>query len=243
MSTIGQKLGDKRIERGLTVNDVAHVTRIHPNIILSIEEDDFSNFPSVSYAKSFLRLYSEHLGIDLSTSMDHLNNGTTWRLKDSEMMREMKKTIRKDRLFRLQGRYRSFRRRPDKPGGTPLFLNFVLFLLVAALGIFYFLGFNASTIEEAKSDIASGLSKAIRFGGTPGSDPGASNAVAKPAVTLPPDENLPVTPSAEILPLRPRTPPQLDFTETPTPPGTTGLVPGPALNSPPIRAVPVTPPE
>lgn len=157
MPTIGQKLGETRREKGLTVNDVAHETRIHPNMILSIEEDDFSKFPSVAYAKSFIRKYSDHLGVDLSAAMEHLNSGTTVRLGDNELMGEMKKTIKKDSLFRLERRPKGARRRTEKPGGAPLFLNFILFALIAALAIFYFLGYNASSIDQAKSDIATGL--------------------------------------------------------------------------------------
>lgn len=157
MPTIGQKLGETRREKGLTLNDVAHATRIHPNMILSIEEDDFSKFPSVAYAKSFIRKYSDHLGVDLSAAMEHLNSGTTVRLGDNELMGEMKKTIKKDSLFRLERRPKGARRRTEKPGGAPLFLNFILFALIAALAIFYFLGYNASTIDQAKSAIATGL--------------------------------------------------------------------------------------
>lgn len=157
MPTIGQKLGETRREKGLTVNDVAHSTRIHPNMILRIEEDDFSKFPSVAYAKSFIRKYSDHLGVDLAAAMEHLSSGTTVRLGDNELLGEMKKTIKKDSLFRLERRPKGARRRSEKPGGAPLFLNFILSTLIAALAIFYFLGFDASSIDEAKTDIASGL--------------------------------------------------------------------------------------
>ncbi len=210
MPTIGQQLGETRREKGLTVSDVAHDTRIHPNMILNIEEDDFSKFPSVAYAKSFLRKYGEYLGVDLSTSMDHLNSGTTVRLGDNELMGEMKKTIKKDSLFRLERRPKGFRRRSEKPGGAPLFLNFILLALIFALAIFYFLGYNASSIEEAKSDITSGLNKAIPFaetkGGTPVVPPVVAGAAPVPAPTTPapvaaptPPRNVAATP-AQILP-------------------------------------------
>lgn len=223
MPTIGQKLGETRREKGLTVNDVAHETRIHPNMILSIEEDDFSKFPSVAYAKSFIRKYSDHLGVDLSAAMEHLNSGTTVRLGDNELMGEMKKTIKKDSLFHLERRPKGARRRTEKPGGAPLFLNFILFALIAALAIFYFLGYNASTIDQAKSDIATGLnlpytpsapapaSTAVAVAPTPPAAPAPAPAqvaatpapgtppqypVIKPAVSLPLDESLPA-PAAE----------------------------------------------
>lgn len=234
MPTIGQKLGETRREKGLTVNDVAHATRIHPNMILSIEEDDFSKFPSVAYAKSFIRKYSGHLGVDLSAAMEHLNSGTTVRLGDNELMGEMKKTIKKDSLFRLERRPKGARRRTEKPGGAPLFLNFILFALIAALAIFYFLGYNASTIDQAKSDIATGLNlpytpsapapatdspapapAAVAVAPTPPARVAATPApgtppqypVIKPAVSLPFDESLPAPPpEPEALPDNPLRP-------------------------------------
>lgn len=222
MPTIGQKLGETRREKGLTVNDVAHATRIHPNMILSIEEDDFSKFPSVAYAKSFIRKYSGHLGVDLSAAMEHLNSGTTVRLGDNELMGEMKKTIKKDSLFRPERRPKGASRRTEKPGGAPLFLNFILVALIAALAIFYFLGYKASTIDQAKSDIATGLNLPYTSSApAPATDspapapapaavavaPAPAQVVAtpapgtppqypviKPAVSLPFDESLPAPP-------------------------------------------------
>ena len=75
MPTIGQKLGKARRSRDLSIEDVAHETRIHPNMILCIEEDDFSHFPSVAYAKSFIRKYSDYLEVDISSEMSALNSG------------------------------------------------------------------------------------------------------------------------------------------------------------------------
>jgi cytoskeletal protein RodZ len=192
-------------------------------MILSIEEDDFSKFPSVAYAKSFIRKYSEHLGVDLSAALEHLNSGTTVRLGDNELMGEMKKTIKKDSLFRLERRPKGTRRRSEKPGGAPLFLNFVLFLLVASLAIFYFLGFNASSIEEAKSDIATGLNlpytpappentaaapQSPELATSSATKPAAADAaaVATPAAATPPAT---APPTAQAVTTRPPgTPPQ-----------------------------------
>jgi cytoskeletal protein RodZ len=240
MSTIGQKLGRKRLEKGLTVNDVAHETRIHPNMILNIEEDDYSKFPSVAYAKSFLRKYSEYLEIDLSTSMDHLNSGTTLRLGDNELMGEMKKTIKKDSLFRLERRPKGFRRRPEKVGGAPLFLNFILLALIFALGIFYFLGYNASSIEEAKSDIATGLNKAIPFSG-----PVVENPATLPTVTAPaaPVATVP-TPAATPAPAAPATPTVATTSPSPVEPRPTPQYPiiKPAVSLPRDENLPAIPP-
>jgi len=177
MPTIGEKLEETRLRHGYTVDDVAHETRIHPNMIIRIEEDDFSQFPSVAYAKSFIRKYSEHLGVDLGDAMETLNAGVM-RLGDNELMGEMKKTIHKDRRFRLERTPKSLRRRSDKPAGAPLFLNLVLGTLIVSLGLFYFLGYNAPTAQKAKEDIARSLGIEL--------PPAHPAAVDSPAAKTPP---------------------------------------------------------
>jgi len=163
MATIGQKLGEARKEAGFSLADVSHETHIHANMIYSIEEDDFSKFASVAYAKSFIRNYAEFLEVDLGNSMEALDSSKTLRLGEHELMGEMKKTIKKDRRFRLQRNPKS-RRRLDKLGGAPVFLNIVLVALIASIVVFYFLGYKASTAQEAKDGIAKGLQKANPFG-------------------------------------------------------------------------------
>ena len=215
MPTIGQKLEDTRLSRGLSIEDVSHETRIHPNMILRIEEDDFSQFPSVAYAKSFIRKYSDHLGVDLSEAMEALNSGVT-RLADNELMGEMKKTIKKDRRFRIERFGRAPSRRPEKAGGAPLFLNFVLAALMAALGIFYFLGYNAPTPEKAREDIARGLGLSVPI-------------TAEPAAAA---ENAPL----EVNPLKPTKPVEAAAAPAPATP-TVVAAPTPAPGTPPVYPV------
>lgn len=169
MPTIGQKLEETRLERRLSVEDVAHATRIHPNLLLSIEADDFSRFPSVAYAKSFIRKYGDHLGLDLAEATEALNSGVT-RFGDNEFMSEMKRTIQKDRRFRLERFGRRIRLRPVRKRGHPLFLNLVLGTLIAAIAIFYFLGYNAPSAQKAREEIARGLGLPLPAS-TPAEDP------------------------------------------------------------------------
>lgn len=64
--SIGQKLTAARKRRDLTIEDVAHETRIRPDTLRHLEADDYSGFDTLTYAKSFLSMYSKHLGIDVS---------------------------------------------------------------------------------------------------------------------------------------------------------------------------------
>lgn len=49
------------------------MTRIRPDKLLDLEEDNYSNFPSMSYAKGFLLLYARFLGVDVRDFADTLH--------------------------------------------------------------------------------------------------------------------------------------------------------------------------
>ena len=64
--SIGSKLRKARLERGLTIEDVAQSTRIRPDKLAALETDDYSSFPSMAYCRGFLAMYGKHLGVDVS---------------------------------------------------------------------------------------------------------------------------------------------------------------------------------
>ena len=46
------------------------MTKIRPSRLAEIEADDFSQFPSLAYAKGFLLIYGKFLDVDVSPYMD-----------------------------------------------------------------------------------------------------------------------------------------------------------------------------
>lgn len=71
--SIGKQLKQARLKRGLSVEDIAHETRIQEVMLRNLEEDDYSQFPSPTYARSFLSIYSECLGVDASEVIDAMS--------------------------------------------------------------------------------------------------------------------------------------------------------------------------
>jgi cytoskeleton protein RodZ len=230
MPTIGQKLEETRLSRGLGVEDVAHATRIHRNLILSIEEDDFSCFPSVAYAKSFIRKYGDHLGLDLSEATDALNGGRT-RFGENDLLIEMQRTIKKDRPFRLERFGKTPRLRSARKSRRPIFLNLILGTLITSIGIFYFLGYNAPNAREAKEGIARGLGLSAPAPAPNGGSPIETNPlksslpVGKQSATAPPPAGSATNPPTVDVhtPAAPATPPA-----SPSPEEAVGLKPGEA---------------
>lgn len=82
-SDIGEALRGERETLGWSLRDVAHRTRIPIQTLHGLEENDYSNFPSPTYAKSFLSQYSEHLGIDVSEWLDAFDTGNVFSNLDS----------------------------------------------------------------------------------------------------------------------------------------------------------------
>lgn len=170
MASIGQTLGNVRRDRGLSIEDVAHETHIHSHMVKAIESDNFSAFPSVAYAKSFVRQYSEFLDVDVSSSLSALNSGVSVRLADNELIGEIKKAAKRDRHFRFERFSRGARSQRKSSVGSPFIMNMVLLVLIGAMTTFYFFGYDTSSPEEAKAEITNGLKKVTPFLGH--ADPG-----------------------------------------------------------------------
>ncbi len=64
MATLGQQLKAAREAKGVSESDAGAATKTLTKIIIAMEADDFSVMPAPTYAKGFIRLYAEYLGLD-----------------------------------------------------------------------------------------------------------------------------------------------------------------------------------
>jgi len=64
MESMGQKFRAAREKKKMTVSRAAALTRIMVQHIEMMESDDFSRMPAPTYAKGFIRIYSDLLGLD-----------------------------------------------------------------------------------------------------------------------------------------------------------------------------------
>jgi cytoskeleton protein RodZ len=67
---LGKKFQDARHARNLTLDEAARMTKIRPQRLAEIESDDFSQFPSLAYAKGFLLIYGKFLDVDVTPYLD-----------------------------------------------------------------------------------------------------------------------------------------------------------------------------
>lgn len=63
MIKAGEKLKEKRIEKGLSLEDVSKATKIKTPFLEYIENGEYQKLPSVSYAQGFVRNYVKFLGL------------------------------------------------------------------------------------------------------------------------------------------------------------------------------------
>jgi len=64
METIGQTFKTAREKKRVSLSQAAARTRIKVQILEGMEKDDFSPIPAPAYAKGFIRMYAEFLGLE-----------------------------------------------------------------------------------------------------------------------------------------------------------------------------------
>src|SRR6478609_3448455 len=70
VESVGRRLQQARLARKLEIEDVADRTKIRPERIIDLEADEYSQFPNLTYAKSFLAKYARFLGLDIQAELD-----------------------------------------------------------------------------------------------------------------------------------------------------------------------------
>lgn len=73
---LGQELKEAREERSLTRSDVAKATRMKVQIVEALEEEDFDKIPAPIYARGFIKLFAEHVGLDPKPLIDEYSERT-----------------------------------------------------------------------------------------------------------------------------------------------------------------------
>ena len=61
---IGAALNAARLERGLQINEVAHLLRISKGYLKNLEAGEFDQLPGPTYVSGYLRAYAREIGLD-----------------------------------------------------------------------------------------------------------------------------------------------------------------------------------
>jgi cytoskeletal protein RodZ len=168
---LGKKFQEARLARNLTLDEAARMTKIRPHRLAEIEADDFSQFPSLAYAKGFLLIYGKFLDVDVTPYLDAF--------EDSE-------SVTVDGYSYLQENERAkpvstpvVRRRPAATGGSnrvspmPLIVGIGV-LVIGFLGMKFLL--NVQRLAPGRRGSSSQTSPAA----TPAVTSGGSSPAAAP---------------------------------------------------------------
>ncbi len=126
--TTGQKLSKARNAKGLSVDEVAHATKLRPDKILALEHDDYSRFPNNAYVKGFLQIYGRYLGVDVRAALSELENPSPVSISDYQYLNSAP-AKEPERL--------TYRRKGGKPSLVPLVVFLVLCAAVAGGSYLY----------------------------------------------------------------------------------------------------------
>ncbi len=64
MASLGERLREERVRRGLTLEQISASTKINPAMLAAIEAENFDQLPGGFFARSFVRQYARALDLD-----------------------------------------------------------------------------------------------------------------------------------------------------------------------------------
>jgi cytoskeletal protein RodZ len=142
VESVGKKLNQARLKRGLTVDEAAHATRLRPDKIAALENDDYSRFANNIYAKGFLQIYARYLGVDVSDFARTLDNANPISISDYQYLSNAPTPRPETTQVRREER--------KPPSLAPLFF----FVFVIVVGAFGFWAYAKSQQLEKKPKAA-----------------------------------------------------------------------------------------
>jgi cytoskeleton protein RodZ len=186
----GKKLSTARLARGLSIDEAAHATKMRPDKILALENDDFTRFGSPAYAKGFLLMYSRFLRVDVSEQLREFD-GMENRVNVSEYQYLSNVDVPAPEKSNERIPIRALERR-RQPSILPLLVVCVLLLLG---GIGYYIYIMSQRLEPAKSSVQSATPIPVEATPTPAPkiQPTPTPAVAQvapPKVEEPPPKSV-----------------------------------------------------
>ncbi len=123
VESVGKKLNQARLRRGLTIDEAAHATKLRPDKIAALESDDYTSFANNIYAKGFLQIYSRFLEVDVSEFSRTLDNANPISVSDYQYLSNAPAARRESTPIHREER--------KPPSLAPLF--FFAFLIAAGL--------------------------------------------------------------------------------------------------------------
>ena len=217
--TIGKQLAQARAVKGLTLDEAAHLTKVRPDKLAALEQDDLSAFPNNTYARGFLLIYGRFLGVDVRSLASQLESGNPISIEDYQYLNAELDAV-PDQRTRMRPREATSRR----PSIAPLIV-FVVLIVVAAFVVNFFIKAQQLSPLDPASRARAEAEPAVEKTNVEPAKPDAPAATPAPQATAQSDREF-VKPAPA--PAAPTVPPSLPApTPRLSPPG---LAPLAAIN-------------
>jgi len=192
-SSIGTQLRSARESKQWTVQEAARRTKLKRDAIEKMEADEFERFPSLSYARGFVRIYARELGLNGWELMKSFENAPDVPVEGLDLHPEDLEAIP---------------RRKQPPIATSQGIGLAVMLMVVAIAL-VFAGIKLYQIWPKGAPTVSGATSSEPI---PTANPGDGPVRAQPVEPLPvspaPPEPLPTQEGvARAIPVQPIAPP------------------------------------
>ncbi|MCZ6800213.1 MAG: DUF4115 domain-containing protein [Nitrospirae bacterium] len=98
MDSVGEYLKEAREAQGMSLEQVASLTRIQLQFLQALEDEDFVKLPEHVFTKGFVRTYARSLGIDEDEALRRFSETAgSFYEKDEEDRRQFQKRVEDDR--------------------------------------------------------------------------------------------------------------------------------------------------
>jgi cytoskeleton protein RodZ len=128
---LGKKFQEARRARNLTLDEAARMTKIRPARLAEIEAEDFSQFPSLAYAKGFLLIYGKFLDVDVTPYLDAFEDSERVTVDGYSYLQDTPpvKPVSQPTVRRSSRPSRSSRSRSDRVSPMPLIFGILVLVI------------------------------------------------------------------------------------------------------------------
>lgn len=205
---LGQRFKQARISKGLSLEKIAAVIRIHAETLAALEENNREALPAEVFTRGFVKIYAKQLGMDPDEAL---------RVHIEEQGLAASPGSQKINIQEIMAG-ESMAESPIGLTGAHFFIGLLLILI----GLFGYWGYQAywQSIAEIGEELAAVSS-------TPMTTPATMPATETEQVTGP-EETTPITEATSIAPATPEPEQSAPMTQpdtAPPPPGTTTITP------------------
>lgn len=204
---LGKKFQDARLARGLTLDEATRLTKIRPSRLAEIEADDFSQFPSLAYAKGFLQIYGKFLDVDVTPYLDVFETSRDVTVDGYSYLQDQ--PAPKPRRIRARPRAPAVRRERSGNRSSPM----PLLIAVGVIVVGFILMRLILNIQRIAPHQMVGVPQPTASQTPPTQAPAASVAPPPAAVAEAPKKSPPIATAAPSL--APSTPPPTAVAEVP----------------------------